>query len=213
MCVSPKLIGALALLLANGLHAQPQARYVDGEIANVAGRHILYSDLASRLEQARQAGGQVTDSLACGELEDLLFQQLLLEQARIDSVLPDETQIGAELERRIAYFEQQIGGRDKLEKFYGKSVTEIKADFHDQVSDQLLSQQMQQKIIGDEQVTPKEVERFYRDIPKDSIPFINAGVEFARISIDAVPTDEEERRVRQKLEEYREAIVKGGKDF
>jgi peptidyl-prolyl cis-trans isomerase SurA len=213
MCVSPKLIGALALLLANGLHAQPQARYVDGVIANVAGRIILYSDLASRLEQARQAGGQVTDSLACGELEDLLFQQLLLEQARIDSVLPDETQIGAELERRIAYFEQQIGGRDKLEKFYGKSVTEIKADFHDQVSDQLLSQQMQQKIIGDEQVTPKEVERFYRDIPKDSIPFINAGVEFARISIDAVPTDEEERRVRQKLEEYREAIVKGGKDF
>jgi peptidyl-prolyl cis-trans isomerase SurA len=213
MCVSPKLIGALALLLANGLHAQPQARYVDGVIANVAGRIILYSDLASRLEQARQTGGQVTDSLACGELEDLLFQQLLLEQARIDSVLPDETQIGAELERRIAYFEQQIGGRDKLEKFYGKSVTEIKADFHDQVSDQLLSQQMQQKIIGDEQVTPKEVERFYRDIPKDSIPFINAGVEFARISIDAVPTDEEERRVRQKLEEYREAIVKGGKDF
>ena len=103
----------------------PPGRYIDGIIGNVAGRIILYSDLAGRLEQARQGGETITDSLACNELEDLLYQQLLLEQARIDSVVPDETQIGAELDRRISYFEQQIGGREKLEKFYGKSVTEI----------------------------------------------------------------------------------------
>src|SRR5690606_26189962 len=111
------------------------------------------------------------------------------------------------------YFEQQIGGRDKLEKFYGKSVTEIKADFHDQVSDQLLSQQMQQSIVGSARVTPKEVEQFFNEIPKDSLPFINAGVEFARISLLARPTEEEDRRVKLKLEEYRDAIVKGEKGF
>lgn len=191
----------------------PPGRYIDGIIGNVAGRIILYSDLAGRLEQARQAGEAVTDSLACNEFEDLLYQQLLLEQARIDSVVPDENQISAELDRRISYFEQQIGGREKLEKFYGKSVTEIKADFHDQVADQLLSQQMQQKITGDARVTPKQVEQFFKDIPKDSLPFINAGVEFARISILAKPTEEEDRRVKLKLEEYRDAIVKGTKDF
>jgi peptidyl-prolyl cis-trans isomerase SurA len=218
MSVSPKATIALACVLATGLRAQtqapaPQGRYIDGVIANVAGRIILYSDLASRLEQARQGGEKITDSLACSDLEDLLYQQLLLEQARIDSVTADEAQVGAELDRRIAYFEQQIGGRDKLEKFYGKSVTEIKADFHDQVADQLLSQQMQQKITGDARVTPKEVDRFFNDIPKDSLPFINAGVEYARISIYAMPTAEEDRRVKNKLEEYRDAIVKGEKDF
>ncbi|MBK6410761.1 MAG: peptidylprolyl isomerase [Flavobacteriales bacterium] len=203
---------------ATPAHAQeqqpaPPGRYIDGVIGNVAGRIILYSELAGRLEQARQSGEKVTDSLACNEFEDLLYQQLLLEQARIDSVIPDEVQVGAELDRRIRYFEQQIGGREKLEKFYGKSVTEIKADFHDQVSDQLMSQQMQQKITGDARVTPKEVEQFFKSIPQDSLPFINAGVEFARISIYARPTENEDRRVKLKLEEYRDAIVKGEKDF
>lgn len=191
----------------------PPGKYIDGVIGNVAGRIILYSDLAGRLEQARQGGEKVTDSLACNEFEDLLYQQLLLEQARIDSVVPDENQVGAELDRRIAYFEQQIGGREKLEKFDGKSITEIKADFHDQVAEQLLSQQMQQKITGDARVTPKQVEQFFREIPKDSLPFINAGVEYARISVYAKPTEEEDRKVKLKLEEYRDAIVTGKKDF
>ena len=67
----------------------PPGRYIDGVISNVAGRIILYSDLAGRLEQARQGGETVTDAIACNELEDLLYQQLLLEQARIDAI-PDE---------------------------------------------------------------------------------------------------------------------------
>lgn len=214
------LLGVIGWCVAVPVHAQareqepaPPGRYIDGVIGNVAGRIILYSDLAGRLEQARQSGETITDAIACNEFEDLLYQQLLLEQARVDSVIPDEAQIGAELDRRISYFEQQIGGRDKLEKFYGKSVTEIKADFHDQVADQLLSQQMQQTIVGNARVTPKEVEEFFKEIPTDSLPFINAGVEFARISIYARPTEEEDRRVKLKLEEYREGIVKGEKDF
>ncbi len=205
--------GAMAQVPGPAQQPAPPGRYIDGVIGNVAGRIILYSDLAGRLEQARQGGEKVTDSLACNEFEDLLYQQLLLEQARIDSVVPDENQINAELERRIKYFEQQIGGRAKLEKFYGKSVTEIKADFHEQVADQMLSQQMQQKITGDARVTPKEVEQFFNTIPKDSLPFINAGVEYARISVIARPTAEEDRRVKLKLEDYREAIVSGKKDF
>ncbi len=186
---------------------------IDRAIANVAGRIVLYSELAGKLEQARQNGEHVTDDMACSQLEELLFQQLLLEQARIDSVVPEAAQVTAELDRRIRYFEQQIGGRDALEKFYGKSVTEIKADFHQQVADQLLSQQMQNKIIGDVRVTPKEVEKFYHTIPKDSLPFINAGVEFARIVKYARPSIEEDRRVKKKLEELRDGIVKGTKDF
>lgn len=193
--------------------AAPAGRYIDGVIGNVAGRIILYSDLAGRLEQARQSGVTVTDAMACNELEDLLYQQLLLEQARLDSVIPDQAQVDAELDRRISYFEQQIGGRDKLEKFYGKSVTEIKADFRDQVSDQLLSQQMQQGIVGNARVTPKEVEAFFKAIPADSLPFINAGVEFARVSILAQPTEAEDRRIKLRLEEYRESIAAGEKDF
>jgi peptidyl-prolyl cis-trans isomerase SurA len=210
---------AIACVLAIGGTAQaqplsaPQGQMIDRVIANVAGRIILYSDLAGNIERARQAGEPITDGVVCGELEDMLFQQLLLEQARIDSVVPDEAQVNADLENRIAHFERQLNGREQLEKMYGKTITEIKADFHDQVADQMLTEQMQQRIVGDVRVTPKEVERFFREIPTDSLPFINAGVEFARVVKYAVPTEEEDRRVRKRLDEVREAIVKGEKDF
>lgn len=193
--------------------APTTGQVIDRVVANVAGRIVLYSELAGHLEQVRQGGEPVTPQMACDQLEDLLYQQLLLEQARIDSVVPDEKQVEAELDRRIRYFEQQVKGRENLEKFYGKSIERIKADFRDQVRDQLLGQQMQQKVTGDVSVTPKEVAAFYNDIPKDSLPFINAGVEFGRIVKYAKPSLEEDRRIKKKLEDLRTRIVEGKVTF
>lgn len=203
-----------ALLLAGcAAKAFGQGQAIDRVVANVAGKIVLYSELAGQLDQAHQAGEVVDHALICGELEDLLYQRLLLEQARIDSVTVDDKQVEAELERRLRYFEQQIGGREKLEKFYGKSIERIKADFRDQVRDQLLGQQMQQKITGDASVTPREVEKFYKDIPSDSLPFINAAVEFGRIVKYARPSPEEDRRIKKKLEDLRTRIVEGKVSF
>jgi len=191
----------------------PPGQLIDRVIANVSGRIVLYSELAGAAEQARQGGETVTPALICAELEEKLFQGLLLDQARIDSVVVDPKQVEAELEHRIRYFEQQIGGREKLEKFYGRSVERIKADFRDQVKDQLLIQQMRGKIAGDAGVTPREAEKFYRDIPKDSLPFINASVEFGRIVRYAKPSDEEDRRIKKKLEDMRTRVIEGKLDF
>src|SRR5688572_23500854 len=147
----------VGLLLSISAWAQPQGQLIDRVIANVGGRIILYSELAGGIEQERQAGAVITDGMICGQLEELLFSELLLVQAEIDSVVVDEAQVDAELDRRLRYFEQQIGGREKLEKFYGKTTAEIKRDFYDQVYDQLLTQQMHAKITGEVNVTPKEV--------------------------------------------------------
>lgn len=193
--------------------APVNGQVIDRVIANVAGRIVLYSELAGQLEQARQSGETVTPEIACAQLEDMLYRQLLLEQARIDSVVADDKEVEADLERRIIHFEQQVGGREKLEKFYGKSRERIKADFREQVRDQLVSQQMQRKVTGDAAVTPKEVAKFYNDIPKDSLPFINAGVEFGRIVKYARPSVEEDRRIKKKLEDLRTRIVEGKVSF
>lgn len=208
---------ALATVLCLGasspLAAQQRSLYVDGVIANVAGHIILYSELASSIEQGRRQGEVQNDATACGYLEDLLYQRLLKEQARIDSVVADPQQVEAELERRLKYFEQQIGGREELEKFYGKPVEAIKAEFREQVADQLVTQQMRSKIAEGRRVTPKEVERFYRRIPRDSLPFINAGVEFGRIVKYARPSDEEDRAMKKFVEDLRTRITSGKIDF
>ena len=209
-CISLTFLVALG---TSGVSAQPQNAMIDGVVAVVGTSPVLYSDLATRLEQARQAGEKVEDELICSELEAMLFEKLLIDQARLDSVVVDEAQVTAELDRRIRYFEMQIGGRDKLEEFYGKTVAEIKDDFHDQVYDQLLIQNMQQRITADLKVTPRDVERFFREIPQDSLPYMNSEVEYAQILRLPKASLEEERRVRQKIEEYRRSILDGDKDF
>lgn len=197
------------------VHAQPaqQGLLIDRIIAVVGTEIVLFSDLQARLDQARQAGMRITDDLTCEEFEDLLYEKLLLDQARLDSVTVDDGQVEAELDRRVRYFVSQLGSEQKLEEFYGKTITEIKADFREQVKDQLLVQTMQQQVTADVRVTPRDVERFFKKIPEDSVPFINAEVEYAQILRIPKASEEEDRRVRRRLEEFREAVVSGEKEF
>ena len=201
---------ALLPFLAQG---QPQGTVIDRVVAVVGQGAILHSELAARAEQAKGAGVQLSEALICGELEDLLYEKLLVEQGKLDSVTVEEAQVNAELDRRIRYFAQQLGGEQKLEEFYGKSVAEIRSEFRDQIHDQLLVQTMQQKVTSDIRITPRDVQRFYQRIPADSIPFINAEVEYVQLLRVPKPSDEEERRVRRRIEEYRGAVLSGDKDF
>lgn len=204
---------ALGLLPAFAALAQPESLLIDRVVGVVGREAILHSDLVARAEQLRQNGLTVDRAAVCSELEDLLYEKLLVEQGRIDSVQVDEGQVEAELDRRIRYFSSQLGGDEKLEEFYGKSVAEIKADFREQVREQLLVQNMQQKVTSDIRVTPKDVRQFFDRIPADSIPLINAEVEYAQILKIPKPSEEEERRVRRKIEEYRTSILNGERDF
>lgn len=201
------------LLLATPAAAQPGALLIDGVSAVVGREPILHSDLVTRMEQSRQQSGLTGTDLECDALEDALYEKLLLENAKLDSVEVDEAQVSSELDRRIRYFVSQIGSERKLEEFYGKSIAEIKADFRQQVKDQLLVQQMQQRITDEVRITPREVKRFYERIPEDSIPFISAEVEYALILKVPKPSEEEDRRVRRKMEEHRQAVVSGTKEF
>ena len=208
------IIHSILLLLLPALgFAQPQGTLIDRIIAVVGREAILHSELTARLAQAQQGGAPMGREATCGELEDLLYEKLLLEQAAIDSVTVDQAQVDGELDRRIRYFSSQLGGDGKLEEFYGKSITEIRAEFRDQVEDQLLVQNMQQRITADVRVTPRDVQRFYNSIPEDSIPLINAEVEYAQILREPKPDEAEVRRVRRKIEEYRESVFKGEKEI
>ncbi|MCB0794930.1 MAG: peptidylprolyl isomerase [Flavobacteriales bacterium] len=200
------------LLSAPTVLAQPEGKFIDGLIGVVGREVVLYSELIARVEQEKQNGYTGTD-LTCRAVEDLLVERLMLDQARIDSITVDEGQVQAELDRRIRYFVMQLGSQEKLEEFYGKTITEIKADFHDQVQEQLMVQNMQQQISGGIEVTPRQVEEFYKTIPKDSLPYINVQVEYGQILRKPRVSDAEDLRVRKKIEEFREQVVKGTKEF
>lgn len=206
------VVPILLLLLALKVAAQPGPKQIDGVVAVIGESMILQSEIEEEFQEVLSNGSDVTKNTRCEVFETLLFNKLLLSQAIEDSLYPAESQIQDEIDRRLRYFIQQFGSVDRLEEFYEKTVDEIKIEFHDPIRDQLMIQSMQQNISGQVEVSPKEVRTFFDNIPKDSLPEINAQFEISQI-LRKPPVSEQQREiVINKLEGIRERII-GGEDF
>jgi len=186
-----------------------EKQIIDKIVAQVGDYIILLSDLQGQKIQAIQAGMTVTKEMDCEVLEEMMYQQLLLNQAKLDSIVVQDQQVDAEMENRLRVLEQQMGGREKLEQFYGKTVTQIKEEFREIIRDRLLAEEMERTITADVTVTPKEVKEFYATIPEDSIPLINAQLSFQQIVHYPEVTKADKKLAYDKLADIRAGIITG----
>ena len=101
---------------------------VDRVVAVVGKNMVLQSEIEQQyLEYRRQMGITGSSStVKCEILERMLYQKLLVNQAMLDSVEVTDSEVEAILEQKIQFFIMQLGSREKLEEFYGKSVLEMK---------------------------------------------------------------------------------------
>ena len=182
---------------------------IDRVVAQIGENIILQSDIDAQKAQATSAGLELDDQSDCQILEDLMFQNLLVNQAKLDSLEITDAQVDAEMENRLRTIEQQIGGRAKMEEFYGKTVTQIKIEFRPLIKDRMLAEEMQREITQSLTVTPKEIEAFFSKIPTDSVPLINAQLSFQQIVVFPTITKEDKELARKKLEDIAEGIKKG----
>ncbi len=205
------IVSILAVFLVSVASAQ---QLIDKVIAVVGDKAILKSEVDEQLLQAKQQGIPTDENTACFILEELMFQSLLLHQAEIDSIEVTEAQVTAELDQRINYFASQMpGGIADLEKFYGKTIQEIKDEFFIQIENRMKSQQMQQKITENVTISPKEVRNFYNSFPEDSIPDIGSKIAVAQIVIQPEVTDDEKARIKDKLMGIKTKIQNGELSF
>lgn len=203
-------VSALFLLITMSSIAQ-QKQVID-QVAALVGRNIiLQSDIENQYINYRhqQAIHGTAAEVRCSILEDMLFQKLLVAQAEVDSIVVEDAQVNAELDRRIGMFIQQFGSQEKLEQYYNKSITQIKSELFDVIKEQLLSQQVQQQIIGEATVTPSEVKSFFKSIPEDSIPQIKTEYTIQQIVKNPPISIEEKIRVKEELLELRKRILNG----
>jgi len=135
--------------------------------------------------------------------------KLLLHQAQVDSIKVTDSQVEAEMDRRMRYFISQAGSPEKLEEYYQKSLLEIKNELKDIIREQMLTEQEEAKISKDLTITPSEVKSFYRKIDKDSIPLINAEFEIGLILRQPVIGQEEKLIVINKMKGFKDRIAKG----
>ncbi len=203
---SKYLIIVFTLLLSFTAAAQPLM--IDRVVAVVGDYTILQSDIESQYLQMRAQRVTLPD-LRCNILRSFLEQKLMLDQAKIDSIEVSESTVNTELENRMQYFINQIGGQDELEAYFGKTILEIKEDFRESMREQLITQKMEQKLTGDIKVTPSEVRKFYNGLNPDSIPTVDAQVEMQQIVADPPLSEDAIFEVKEKLLELRKRIMDG----
>ena len=205
------LVTNLILLFSSVLLSQSTPpQILDKIIAIVGNKIILKSEVDMQIQQLMISGtldnAIKTDEIQCEILEDMLLQKLLLMQAEIDSVEVSDDQINNELDRRIRYFTSMFGNVQELEKYYNKSILELKEELREPLKDQLLITTMHDKLVSNVTVTPSEVEKYYKKMPSDSIPIIPAQWEIGVIAIAPSLTQEENNMLISKLQDIKKRI-------
>lgn len=207
------LILTLCALVSFPSFCQNKDNLIDGTIGIIGNKVILYSEIESQLVQAKEEGYDLGDDARCVVYEQVMFQSLLMYQADVDSIIISPEQVNGELTNRIRYFENQIGGRKKLEEFYGKSIEEIKAEFYTTIEERMKAEQMRGKITSGINITPSEVKKYYRNLPSDSIPLVGSKVEVAHITIEPKVSENEKKATKEKLAKWRTEILSGERTF
>lgn len=200
---------AFVLSVLTLLSGWTRAQVIDKVIAVVGGEVILLSDIEEEIMRMKMQGAAYNENNKCELFENMLTHKLLLNQAKIDSLDVKSANIDMEMDRRLRYFISQIGSEQALERYFNKTIYQIKDDLRKSIGEQMLAQQMQQKIVEKVSLTPQEIKKFYGDLPKDSIPEIPIQYEFQQIMIFPPASNEAKFAVKQRLLEIRERILKG----
>ena len=175
-----KIVVAL-MAFATVLTAQDNV--IDEVIWIVGDDAIWKSEVENEIIRAEYDGVSIENPY-CVIPEQIAIMRLFVHQAKLDSIVANEGTVAAEVERRINYFVSQAGSREKLENQAGKTIAQIREDQTEQIRDQMLMQQVQQKLIGEQKVSPAEVRRFYNSLSESEIPTIPTKIEVQIITIE-----------------------------
>lgn len=209
---SLKFIGFF--LLAFAFHLSPlQAQVIDEVIWVVGDEAILRSEVEEERLRAQYEGQQIHGDPYCVIPEQLAVQKLYLHQAELDSIEANESTVSYQVDMRMNYYINQIGSKEKMEEYFRKTSSEIREEMMTTVRNQMIIQQMQQKLTSNIKPTPAEIRRYYNSLPMDSIPMMPAQVEVQILSFEPAVPAEETERIKQRLREFTERVQSGKADF
>ncbi len=207
-----------ALLLCLGSNWQPLFGQgvgitIDKIIAKIDNHVVLKSDLELALAKLKEQNKVSTlpDYVPCQMLQQLVINKMMLAKAEIDTIKVDEGAITSQLERRMQYMQQQFSSLEKMEATLGKTAAQLKEELRPQLAEQMTLQKMQQELGKDAKVTPRQVKKFFNDIPKDSVPFVSKEVEVGVFMKMPTVNKEETQRIKEQLLAYKRQVLAGEK--
>ena len=204
----------LTLFFSSIIIAQNEKIKIDGVSAVVGDYVILESDIDKTLVEMKSQGIPTKGITRCQLLGKLMEDKLYAHHAIQDSLEISIEEIYSTVDQIVENFTQQLGTIEKVLDFYNK---EDESSFRQEIFEinkiQKLSMLMQQKIVGDIEVTPEEVRIFFENIPQQELPVFGTELEISQIVIEPKVSDKERDRIINQLSTFREDILERGSSF
>ena len=205
ICAFP-LLGIPSTLIA-------QDNVIDEVIWVIGDDAILKSDVENMRLQMQLENQRIPGDPYCVIPEQMAIQKLYLHQAKLDSVEVTDSQVYQQVEGWLNNAINQIGSKEKLEEYLGKTTNEIREERRQLVKEMYLVQSMQSKLVENVKITPAEVRTFYNRIPQDSLPFIPTTVEVEILTVEPTVSLEEIDDIKKRLREYSDQVTSGKMQF
>jgi peptidyl-prolyl cis-trans isomerase SurA len=205
---------AVSALVAIAVSAQAQTYpkgVIDKTVAVVGNEMITISNIEQELQMMKAQGMSSDQNARCEMLEKMMETKIFLMQARLDSLNVNQDMVSGELSQRMDQVRTQLGGDAEVEKYFGKPMYKLRAEWKQQLEDNSLTQQEQSQIASKiPELTPKDVQNYLDTINKADIPLVPIKYQLSQICI--YPDREAAKlAVKEKLLDLRERIINGEK--
>ena len=183
---------------------------IDGIIATVGDYTVLDSDIDKAFLEISSQGNSIKDISRCQMVSTLLKDKLFAHQAIQDSVIVKDEEVKEKMEQQLSYMIGELGDIKKVVQYFKKNTEdELRTELFEILKMQKLANDMQQKIVGEIQITPEETRNFFKKIPENERPTFGAELEVAQIVITPKISQEEKQKVIDKLKTIRQEVLDG----
>lgn len=194
--------------------AAPVKRNVVDEVVWIVGDQPIYrSDVEDMYAQMRSEGAHVGGDPYCVIPERIAVEKLYLHQAKLDTVTAPEGQVQSGVDKRLAYFVNNLGSKEKVEEYFRKPYPELREQLLEVMRNNYIVEQVQSNLTKDVKGTPSDVRKYFSSLPEDSIPYVPMQVEAQIISINPTVPQQEIEDIKSRLRDYADRVNKGESEF
>jgi peptidyl-prolyl cis-trans isomerase SurA len=193
--------------------AQTSGNVLDEIVWVVGDEAILKSDVENQRMRMLYQGEKIDGDPYCVIPEQLAIQKLFLNQAELDSITVSDDQVEQQVDAQLNMYISQIGSKEKLEEYMGKSVPDIRQEWRTNIRNQNMVAQVRRKLTEDISVTPAEVRRYFQNLSADSIPFVPTQVEVQIITLQPKIEQATIDDIKSRLRDYTQRITSGQSQF
>lgn len=203
-----KYIVTIGLLVIMSGYSAAGQQVVESIVAIVGNEAIYLSEIEGQILQMKaERDPRPVEELRCHVLEELLIQKLFLDQARIDTIEVSPENVEADLNGRLTDYIRRAGSEQALENYFSKTMSEIRKDLREMLTNQYIVEKTQASIAENLTVTPGEIRKFYN--AQDSLPLIPRKIQLSIITVEPPDIEASRAEVRQRLLDLRSRVING----